>query len=1598
MKKTVFAVFMFAWCACLAAGHNDDLFHRALSERNDSRWYEISGRFAGSGGGVWEKEYSDRVWNQLSEKIAAPDIRMDSRATMDSLLMQWESEADAAYAKAVSGLPQEVKLQVAAKFSEYKNRMHKEFETMLMASRRRFDLLNGACSEESIRSILADMDSVLADLEARNPTSDVWFAEVDSVIRQGKDSASEQVAAYFSQLEETIEETKTAFADESQAFQGTLETVFDRFRNVLVLKEQAIANEKALRAEKEKHDAYLKEQDTAVYEKEADFWAQTVKQCTLEEEELRHSLESLKAKMLGSDRESALTEQGIGPEEMEQGQEIAEKVQAVLYLSKVAESVQASVYDYQLQSELSWNNASIYLSSLFSTVDDGAINFVQKMNKTLLHDFSLAYYYRSLENPGFKTIDVAIYTDQNYQKLKSYGYAFSHPEKHVNSVAKSAYKAIIADPEKKKLYEYFENAVNSSAAQFDISFIGKDISDVAHDYLWDVSVKKEKNYKKNHSIYNFFTRKSSKMKNMRKAMADIDGNSEREEIMDIIENARSELMAKAFYDAAAKQMLGDSVFYSYDAFVLKCREVAGITFSGDSMLQDYFESLTAEERVGFYEVLQNLSNLVKSSCSFDNLSEEAVSYTLDLLSETDDYGSSANRFSLMQLMGTELMNIYSSRSEKYIELLYDNLRQDQNTLESAMTNWNAALEQRVYRLQKSWETIQAQMEQKKNEWELEQKNLSQPDSLAEETEKRQAYLEALKIASDVDAFENQLLSNIETANKKVDKKISNLLEGKGYVRNGSFFKRKIMIDETLLGGIELENQKIEGYRWFTAPSLDLGVDLSPYSIKTISLEELKDMVEKAETAVDRYSQVVFGKADSKAASGWEDFNQVLLDCLKRSEQDFVASEQYSDYSGVKGLFAMHIGYVPVMSSSDPEKVVKKGYGEYGRIFELFYKNEGRLGRGLAAIDVPFYMQKLWDEDKNNDGKSDTILFSLPTIREGGQIVCNIFSSINPALGMMVTGFDSATFAGLDMVFAGKSLEDAIEDVNKRMAAAASSWGTSSLAGAARPAQSAAAGTRLIQSAAVSVGKGYANQLASAAIEEGSLEKGAEPDVKRTFGTLVQNWISSRLAGFLGDDQLATEQVANFAGRVADAGYDLVTTGKAKLNVLRINDHVGILEMNIGGEGPVFQIGTGGYDFSKNTVESAIASAYVLKEDNRIRHSSSFSKENKITMRALFSEGKIQDQVGQLYNLLLGGGASVEYGDIKDALAYTSSGDQGEKNITLNLVPSNSMEDQLKIAVILAHEAYRNGKDDGILQILETADAVFGHAKMAYDIVSSGFNYPDIKLIKDEVESLVGGNIKNLLVNALVNYASGGDYWRLTGDGNAVWDGHLNLYQEEGSLLYSYKALKEALQSGVESISGVSKERLSDIVWKNSLLEMAGIKTDGTYTSKAAEALLTDGYMSYNEAVDSLSSTVGKLFAVPDVFQHYSARIVANDTTLFENIFSNSDMLTKWSNRNEPVQYLGGVKATLLPNSKSIFHMAPEDKATYKWVFDDGRELVIGEKQDGTKYVQTGDRYLGTYNLANPDNPVEHAVKDVLPYAVLGNTPDDRSIANFLISM
>ena len=78
MKKSVLTVFLLIWCACIVAGQNDEFYRRALSERNERRWHEISDRFVREDEEAWDRMYSSWVWKQIEERIASPDIQQFS--------------------------------------------------------------------------------------------------------------------------------------------------------------------------------------------------------------------------------------------------------------------------------------------------------------------------------------------------------------------------------------------------------------------------------------------------------------------------------------------------------------------------------------------------------------------------------------------------------------------------------------------------------------------------------------------------------------------------------------------------------------------------------------------------------------------------------------------------------------------------------------------------------------------------------------------------------------------------------------------------------------------------------------------------------------------------------------------------------------------------------------------------------------------------------------------------------------------------------------------------------------------------------------------------------------------------------------------------------------------------------------------------------------------------------------------------------------------------------------------------------------------------------------------------------------------------------
>ena len=57
--------------------------------------------------------------------------------------------------------------------------------------------------------------------------------------------------------------------------------------------------------------------------------------------------------------------------------------------------------------------------------------------------------------------------------------------------------------------------------------------------------------------------------------------------------------------------------------------------------------------------------------------------------------------------------------------------------------------------------------------------------------------------------------------------------------------------------------------------------------------------------------------------------------------------------------------------------------------------------------------------------------------------------------------------------------------------------------------------------------------------------------------------------------------------------------------------------------------------------------------------------------------------------------------------------------------------------------------------------------------------------------------------------------------------------------------------------------------------------------------------------------------------------------------------------------------------------------------DKKNEVIICFPETGKAYIVTDPNNIGTYNYGDPDN-ISHNIKDVLPYIIFGNSPDDTT--------
>lgn len=261
---------------------------------------------------------------------------------------------------------------------------------------------------------------------------------------------------------------------------------------------------------------------------------------------------------------------------------------------------------------------------------------------------------------------------------------------------------------------------------------------------------------------------------------------------------------------------------------------------------------------------------------------------------------------------------------------------------------------------------------------------------------------------------------------------------------------------------------------------------------------------------------------------------------------------------------------------------------------------------------------------------------------------------------------------------------------------------------------------------------------------------------------------------------------------------------------------GILEINIGSNGITGKFGMGGFDlagslytFGKRMSDKASLKSYAMQE--RV----SQEEAEAAYWAYVYGDWTQENTIARI-------SSGVDVLHIVDEMTDGANAQTVQnKDGTGRVITMKDTGDVHKNAITLGHESYRDGivgnKAD---QQRETFNAVLGHTLMEARMLDYG-QYSileDENIRKDLMEYAKGSEAFAEYVNG--TYDSSVDYWKFTKDGNIIWDGKDDLFDEDGNLLHKYSrndtghtdALAEAL--GITYAEAREMLIAADYKWEN----------------------------------------------------------------------------------------------------------------------------------------------------------------------------------------
>ena len=282
-----------------------------------------------------------------------------------------------------------------------------------------------------------------------------------------------------------------------------------------------------------------------------------------------------------------------------------------------------------------------------------------------------------------------------------------------------------------------------------------------------------------------------------------------------------------------------------------------------------------------------------------------------------------------------------------------------------------------------------------------------------------------------------------------------------------------------------------------------------------------------------------------------------------------------------------------------------------------------------------------------------------------------------------------------------------------------------------------------------------------------------------------------------------------------------------------------------------RLGTGGTDVSMGTLLSAISGIKNLGMNEKIKKAAQENNmaQSATALRMLYGFG--DDKGLELLDDVLNKKVSLAAGSGPENAQTVL--ENGKRTVYLNSYKKDmTREEQLKLGITLGHEAYRDGVKGSIEnQMAETFSAVAGHTAMIkrvqndslYSSVMTGIIESDMNLKNDVTRfdyALKNNDWSSFGEYVLGNYDSSADYWKFTNDGNIVWDGSKNLYDENGKLLHEYTGTggnTEALAEGLGITVAEADQMLRDAKYSWNSDKKTFVDNNGNDVKNKKEAVV-----------------------------------------------------------------------------------------------------------------------------------------------------------------